>query len=420
MAEIGAPEPAALVSQFATQITRRTRSVEPPPTLRNNGLGFMSGTTALIDGKYELTEKVGEGGMAVVWRATMHGAAGFTRPVAVKKIRQRFDASDHYIRMFVEEARVGSELAHPNIVQVMDFCMDDAGSYYLIMEWVDGIDLADFVNAYSRVGERVPWDLAVAVGVGALRGLAAAHERRRPDGVPAPVVHRDISPHNILLASNGVAKVTDFGLARARDRIHSLTGPGVVKGKLGYWAPEVASGGDASALSDIFAMGIVLWESLVGHSLFTGEHDAHVLQQVLACEVPSLDEVRPGLPARLTAAVDRALRAAPEERFKTARDMAQELANVLREAPPQDAQGALSDQILRARHRLGGRFLPRKTPPLGVPVIASAAPSGETAMANSGVPEPLREAETAVDGQVEIPFSDIGSAAGWDPDENES
>lgn len=323
----------------------------------------------VVDGKYELIEKVGEGGMAVVWRAVMRGAAGFSRPVAVKKIKHEFRASDRYIRMFVEEARVGSELAHPNIVQVIDFCTDKAGAYYLVMEWVDGLDLAAFVNSFARAGDKAPWPLVVAIGVGALRGLAAAHERRRSDGKPAPVIHRDVSPHNILLAGNGIVKLTDFGLARARDRIDSLTAPGTVKGKIGYWSPEIANGGEADVRSDLFAMGVVLWESLAAERLFTGDTDVDVFRKIVACNVKPLSERRNDLPPRLTALLAEALDADPSRRFDSARDMAQQLADVLKKAATGDAHNALAEEVNRARHRLGGRFLPREA-------VDGAAPLG--------------------------------------------
>ncbi len=338
----------------------------------------------VIGGKYELLEKIGEGGMAVVWRAVMRGAAGFTRPVAVKKIKHEFRASDRYIRMFVEEARVGSELAHPNIVQVLDFCTDDRGSYYLVMEWVEGLDLAAFVNSFARAGDKAPWSLVVAIGIGALRGLAAAHERRRDDGNPAPVIHRDVSPHNILLAGNGIVKLSDFGLARARDRMDSLTAPGTVKGKISYWAPEIAGGGEASVASDLFAMGVVLWESLAAERLFDGATDVEVFRKIYACDIKPLNTRRPDIPPRLSAVLYEALDAKPENRFATARDMASQLADVLKKSSTSDAHNALSEEILRARHRLGGRFLPRKTPAGGIPVVASADDSIDIQFSEAG------------------------------------
>jgi len=167
--------------------------------------------------------------MATVYKAVVRGAAGFQRPVAIKHIKPEYRAIKNYIDMFIEEARVGAELAHPNIVQVHDFCTQ-AGSYYLVMEWVEGVDLGALIKFYRDNGQLVPWPLAVAIGIGTLRGLGAAHERIAPDGQPAPVIHRDISPHNVLVGINGVVKLSDFGLAKARDRAASMTAPGTVKG----------------------------------------------------------------------------------------------------------------------------------------------------------------------------------------------
>jgi serine/threonine protein kinase len=309
-----------------------------------------------VDGKYELVELAGEGGMASVWRAVMHGAAGFTRQVAVKKIKSEYRAIRNYIDMFVEEARVGSDLAHPNIVQVFDFCTDDEGAYYLVMEWVEGMDLGTFIRSFRDVGAETPWPLIVAMGIGALRGLGAAHERQRPDGTVAPVIHRDVSPHNILLGVNGVVKLTDFGLARARDRVFSLTAPGTVKGKLSYLSPEVTLGKPASPQSDLFAMGSVLWEALSGSRLFDARTDLEVFKQIRNCEIRPLAPLRPDLPAELIAAVDRALSKDPAHRFGSARAMAFALAEILRYAPAvTDAQQALGSNVLDARKRLGAR-----------------------------------------------------------------
>ena len=310
-------------------------------------------TRHIIDGKYELAELAGEGGMATVWRAIVRGAAGFSRTVAVKKIKSEFRAIRNYIDMFVEEARVGSDLAHPNIVQVYDFCTDDEGAYYLVMEWVEGMDLGSFIRSHREAGMSTPWPLVVAIGIGALRGLGAAHERKRDDGTPSPVIHRDVSPHNILLGVNGVVKLTDFGLARARDRVYSLTAPGTVKGKLSYLAPEVTLGRAASPQSDIFGMGTVLWEALAQLRLFDARTDLEVFKQIRNCEIRPLGRMRPDLPAELVAVVEKALARDPAERHASARAMAFELAEILKRASATtDAQQALGTKVIEARRRV--------------------------------------------------------------------
>lgn len=307
-----------------------------------------------IAGRYVLDELAGEGGMATVWRAEMHGAAGFTRTVAVKEIKAEFHAIQSYIDMFVEEARVGSDLAHPNIVQVHDFIVE-RGRYYLVMEWVEGLDLAALVRVMARDREPVSWLLCAAIALNVLHGLSAAHERRKPDGFPAPVIHRDVSPPNVLLGINGTVKLTDFGLARARDRLSSLTAPGTVKGKLSYLAPEVTYGMPVTVASDLFSAGVVMWETLAGRSLFKGPGDMEVFHQIRRCQVPPLRILRRDIPERLAEIVHQALMPEPDSRFPSARAMAAELVEVLRatDALP-DLQGFLADAITDVYRRYRG------------------------------------------------------------------
>ena len=310
----------------------------------------------VLDGKYELLEMAGEGGMASVWKAQVKGAAGFSRTVAIKKIKSEFRSIKNYTEMFIEEARVGSELAHPNIVQVYDFCVDPQGTYYIVMEWVEGLDLGTFVKAERDAHGTTPWPLVVAAAMGTLRGLGAAHERTRPDGTAAPIVHRDVSPHNILLGSNGSVKLTDFGLARARDRMVSLTAPGTVKGKLSYLSPEVAMGGQATPASDLFAMGAVIWEALTGHRLFEGRSDLDIFKLIRQCVIRPLSDFRTDVPDELIAIIERSLAKRPEDRWGSASSFAYMLGEVLRHAPPgADPQSSLGARVAEARARLGLR-----------------------------------------------------------------
>lgn len=309
----------------------------------------LSGQT--IEGKYQLVKIAGEGGMATVYKAVVRGAAGFQRAVAVKHIRPEFRALKNYIDMFVEEARVGSELAHPNIVQVHDF-VSEGGSYYLIMEWVEGIDLGAFIQAYRERGMLVPWPLVAGIGIGTLRGLGAAHERVGPDGQPAPVIHRDVSPHNVMVGVNGVVKLSDFGLARARDRIASLTAPGTVKGKLSYLAPEVAFGKPNTVQSDLFGVGNLLWESLTGERLFDGKTDVEIFKKIRNCVVPPITDRRSDVPAALLAVIDTALAADPANRYATADEFAHALGQVMKQAVGMNPATALGGAVVEARKAL--------------------------------------------------------------------
>jgi serine/threonine-protein kinase len=307
----------------------------------------------IIDGKYQLVAIAGEGGMATVYKAVVRGAAGFTRAVAIKHIKPEYRALKNYIDMFIEEARVGSELAHPNIVQVHDFCSED-GSYYLVMEWVEGTDLGNFIKAYRDANQHVPWQLAAAIGIGTLRGLGAAHDRIAPDGTPAPVIHRDVSPHNVLLGINGVVKLSDFGLARARDRAGSLTAPGTVKGKLSYLAPEVTFGKPNSVQSDLFGVGNILWETLSGDRLFDGKTDIEIFKKIRSCQIPPITTRRPDVPAALATVLEVSLSADPNNRYGTAEEFAHALGQVLKQAVGVSAASQLGAAVSEARQRLSG------------------------------------------------------------------
>jgi eukaryotic-like serine/threonine-protein kinase len=305
----------------------------------------------LIDGKYQLVSLAGEGGMASVYKAVVRGAAGFQRTVAVKHIKPEYRALKNYIDMFIEEARVGSELAHPNIVQVHDFC-SESGSYYLIMEWVEGIDLGALIKVYHDTVRDVPWALAATIGIGTLRGLGAAHDRVAPDGTPAPVIHRDVSPHNVLLGLNGAVKISDFGLARARDRAASLTAPGTVKGKLSYLAPEVTFGKPNTVQSDLFGVGSVLWETLTGDRLFDGKNDIEIFKKIRACQIPSIQTRRKDIPASLAAVLEVALSADPANRYATADEFAHALDQVVKQAVGFNTATALGTAFTEVRARL--------------------------------------------------------------------
>jgi serine/threonine-protein kinase len=290
----------------------------------------------VIGQRYQLKDIVGEGGMATVWRAVALGAETFARPVAVKVMKRAFSTAQPHLAMFLEEARIGAELQHAHLVQVLDFFAEERGSYCLVMEWIEGMDLRTLTHAFARLERPLPWTFVVQVGIGVLRGLAAAHERRARDGSAAPVIHRDVSPQNILLGLNGGIKLGDFGMARARDRGSSkqLTAPGVVKGTVSYMAPEILRGKAAVPESDLYSLACTMWESLAGERLYDAPSDAEVVVMIRRGQAKPLDEVRPDVPPRLVAAVHRALSIEPSARFASARAMIQELGEVLKESAP--------------------------------------------------------------------------------------
>jgi len=258
-------------------------------------------------GKFRLLEPVATGGMAEVWRAEAPGAEGFVKEVALKLIRGDHDARGDFVRMFIQEARLASRLTHANIVQVFEFDQVD-GRYYIAMELVRGRTLREVVDRCREQGVRFGLARAVHVCAEVARALGYAH-RLEDGGRPAGLVHRDVSPQNVLLSFEGEVKLTDFGIARALGA-SEVTAPGTVKGKLAYMAPEQARGEQVDARADVFAVGVMLWELCAGRRLFARETDASTLAALLSPEPlspPSAwnEAVPPALDAIAMAALER-------------------------------------------------------------------------------------------------------------------
>jgi serine/threonine-protein kinase len=313
----------------------------------------------ILAGKYELLEKAGSGGMAVVWRGRTLGAAGFSRPVAIKRIIQSLAADPEFVAMFVEEARVVSELQHPLITQIHDFGVDARGHHFLVMEWVEGVDLAQLAASFRADGGHVPWPLVAAIGIEVLGALGAAHERRATDGRRAPIYHRDVTPQNVLLSVDGFVKLTDFGIAKAMDRA-TMTRPNVLKGKIAYVAPERLRNRPASVQSDLFGVGVCLWEALAGEPLFDAPSDVEVMFKVNEAKVPDLRAIRSDVPELLQESLEMALARDPGDRFGSTHLFARVLAELLRTTDePTDAR-RIGEVVRSARARLG----------VGVPQVA--------------------------------------------------
>lgn len=314
----------------------------------------------ILAGKYELLEQAGSGGMAVVWRARTLGAAGFTRPVAIKRIIPHLATDPEFVAMFVEEARVVSELQHPLITQIHDFGVDERGQHFLVMEWVEGVDLAQLARSFHADGGQVPWALTAAIGIEMLGALGAAHERRAEDGSPSPIFHRDVTPQNVLLCADGFVKLTDFGIARAADRA-SMTLPNALKGKVSYTAPERLRGKPATAQSDIFGVGVCLWETIAGRALFDAPSDIQVMFLVNEAVVPDVRALRPDVPGELWDVLTIALSREAAGRFGSAHLMARKLKEILRSSDePTDAR-RIAGIVRSARERLGVARAPSAT-----------------------------------------------------------
>jgi serine/threonine-protein kinase len=307
----------------------------------------------IVGGRYELIEIAGRGGMADVWRGRVRGDSGFVREVAIKQMHPNLATQPNYVAMFVEEARLGSSLQSPNVSEVHDF-VHDRGNYYMVLEWIDGLDLGSWIKYHTQKGEQTRWELVAAVGVGILRGLASAHERIGPDGRTLPAVHRDVSPHNVLLTTRGMVKLIDFGLSLAVDRGQETTEPGIVKGKMSYLAPEIVAGGRPIPASDQFACGSVLWEALVGRKLFEGATDYETYCRLRDCMVQPLRPLRPDVPANFAQIIHRALSANVDTRFPSTREMARQIGTALKKVQlRKDLHTILARTVVEARQSLG-------------------------------------------------------------------
>lgn len=267
-------------------------------------------------GRYALFDELARGGMATVHLARLTGPVGFSKTVAVKKMLGNFAANPQFLRMFLDEARVAGRIQHPNVVSVFDV-ISEGNAVYLVMEYVDGEPLSGLCGRLHQRGERTSPAIAAHVVRDALYGLHAAHEATNEKGDSLQLVHRDISPQNILVGADGVARVLDFGVAKAAGRLQD-TDAGQLKGKVAYMAPEQLLGQPIDRRADIFSAGVVLWEALAGKRLFSAPTPSEAMYRVLEEPVPQLSALVPELPSALVDVVSRATAKRAGDRFETA------------------------------------------------------------------------------------------------------
>ena len=276
-------------------------------------------------GRYVLFEELARGGMATVHPGRLRGPVGFSKTVAIKKMHPNFALDPRSLAMFLDEARVAGRINHPNVVVVFDV-IAELGEAYLVMEYVDGEPLAALSRTLREQGKRIPVPIAAHVVRNALYGLHAAHEATDEQGQPLELVHRDVSPQNILVGTDGVGRVLDFGIAKAVGRLQSSEN-GQLKGKVAYMAPEQLLGQHVDRRADVFAAGVVLWEALAGKRLFAAASSAASLYQVLEARIPLLSEFVQDLPPALAESVARATCKDPRGRYGTALEFAREIEN---------------------------------------------------------------------------------------------
>ncbi len=271
-------------------------------------------------GRCELFSEIGSGGMATVHLGRIVAAGGFSNLVAVKRMHEQLAKDPQFVAMFVDEARLVSRIRHPNVRPTLDL-IDEDGELFIVMEYVAGLSLRRVFFEMDAKGERVPPEIAAAVICGVLHGLHAAHNATDAEGQTLELVHRDVSPENILVGVDGMARLLDFGMAKALGRLH-LTQPGLVKGKLTVMAPEQVQGKPVTPRTDVFATGVVLWQALTGRRLIDGEHIAEVAHNVIHQRFEPPSSIVDWLPPRLDAIVMRAIARDPAERWESAEAMA--------------------------------------------------------------------------------------------------
>jgi eukaryotic-like serine/threonine-protein kinase len=287
-----------------------------------------------VVGRYAIYGKIASGGMASVHFGRLLGTAGFSRTVAIKRLHPHLAEDPEFLTTMLDEARLAARIHHPNVVPTLDVVADE-GELLVVMEYVRGESLSRLLRAESAVGRRAPLPIVSAIVVGALHGLHAAHEATSEDGTPLGIVHRDVSPQNILVGADGQSRVIDFGVAKAAGRLQT-TSKGIIKGKLSYMAPEQLASATVTRQSDLYAMAVVLWEALTGRRLFQGEDQTALLGRVLAGAKDPPSRHVPDLPAGLDALVMQGLARQPEDRFASALEMADALMRAVPPAFPPD------------------------------------------------------------------------------------
>jgi serine/threonine-protein kinase len=281
-----------------------------PPSVRAKPVSF---------GKYTLLERIAVGGMAEVFLAMQAGVEGFEKWLAIKRIRPHLSNEEAFIKMFLNEAKLAAQLQHPNIVQIYDLGhVQD--SYFIAMEYISGRDMSRVIPKAEKMGIPFPLEYALAIAASVLDGLAYAHPRADAYGVPLNIVHRDVTPENIMVGWNGNVKILDFGIAKAATQ-SDQTRAGEIKGKLSYMSPEQAMGKSLDARSDLFALGIVLYEWVTGYRLFTGENEMAILKSIIDGKIYPPSYFREDVPERIEEILMRALMKNRDERYQSARDM---------------------------------------------------------------------------------------------------
>jgi len=363
-------------------------------------MGFFPGsTTPASVGRYVLHGKIASGGMATVHFGQLLGPMGFARTVAIKRMHPHFTADADFVSMFLDEARLVARIRHPNVVPTLDVVMTDT-DLFLVMEYVQGETLARLLQTPQGSGGRMPLGIVASIFSGVLRGLHAAHEAKNERGEPLGIVHRDVSPQNVIVGVDGLARVLDFGVAKAAGRLQT-TQAGQLKGKISYMAPEQLGGSKVTRQSDVYGASVLLWETLTGKRLFDGENDAAILTKIVAGKPePPSAHVR-GVPPAIDAIVLRGLERSPAQRFATARDMATALEGALTLAIPADVSAWVESAATESLRKQAAR----------VAQIECGAPSSSRTPAPAPATASAADDEADNESTILIPLADLPASS---------
>jgi serine/threonine-protein kinase len=296
------------------------------PADRTNKTGAFSGGTYFL-GRYRVVDEIGVGGMASVHLARVDGPGGFQKWIAIKRIHPHLVEDDTFVNMFLDEARVAARISHPNVATVFELGRHE-NTYWIAMEYLHGEPVREIMRRTLEVGAPMPPEIACRVIADAAEGLHAAHELLGNDGEKLGLVHRDVTPHNLFVTYDGNTKVVDFGIAKFSSRMAS-TRAGTLKGKLAYMSPEQVAGHPIDRRTDVFALGVVLWELTTGQRLFRMDNDLDTLAKVQECRVPLPSTLVAGYPSDLEAVALKALAKDPAQRYRTARELSRALQSLL-------------------------------------------------------------------------------------------
>jgi len=335
--------PAPAAPPAATQLIAKTQLEQAPNESPQNAPLTRADDGSLRFGDYRLLQKIATGGMAEVWKARRSGVEGFQKTVAIKKILSHLTSSQDFVSMFIDEAKLAAQLSHNHIIQIYDLGKVEQ-DYFIAMEYVEGTDLRSLLRRASDSGQRMPPGLALLIGMRLAQALDHAHRQRDFEDRPLGLVHRDVSPQNVLISWDGDIKLCDFGIVKAVVKA-STTQMGALKGKLQYMSPEQASGQPVDARSDLFSLGSVLFEMLTGHKLFTADSEMAVLDAVRACRHPAPRELAPELAVEIEQVVVRALAKDPGRRHGSAGELAAELEATLNNLRLATGQGELARYV---------------------------------------------------------------------------